>query len=90
VYLFGGKNGVGQTANAMMYGATPALILGWIPYVWVVGVAWSIVVQIIGVRQLHGIPMQRAVAAYMISLAIPLIIFGIVICAVYSPTVMAG
>jgi hypothetical protein len=74
----------------MMYGATPALILGWIPYVWVVGVAWSIVVQIIGVRQLHGIPMQRAVAAYMISLAIPLIIFGIVISAVYSPTVMAG
>ena len=88
VYLMGGKNGVAQTMNAMMYGATPAFILSWIPYAGLVGMAWAIVVQIIGIRQLHEISTERAIAAYAISLVIPLIIFEMVMRSVYKVTII--
>jgi hypothetical protein len=86
VYLLGGKNGVAETMNAMMYGATPAFVLSWIPYAGMVGMAWAIVVQIIGIRQLHEISTERAIGAYAISLAIPLIIFEVVMRSVYKVT----
>lgn len=70
VCLFGGRNGLVQTIKAVIYGETPALLLGWIPIVNYIAMIWSIILGIIGLRQLHGLPTGKAVLA-----AIPALIF---------------
>lgn len=80
VYLCGGRKGVGQTVKAMAYGSTPSLLLGWIPFVGIIFGIWSIVVSIIGIRELHEISTGRAVLAYLLgAIIIPLIVALIVI-----------
>lgn len=75
VYLCGGRKGAGQTIKAMAYGSTPSLLLGWIPFIGFIFGIWSIVVSIIGIRQLHEISTGRAVLAYLLgAIIIPLII----------------
>ena len=85
VYLLGGREGVEQTIKALMYGVTPGYLLGWIPIVGIIGVIWSLIVEIIGIRQLHELPTGKAVLAVIIAIAIPLIIYAVII-AVYIPT----
>lgn len=81
VYLVGGRNGVGQTIKAVMYGATPSSLLGWIPIVNFIAGIWALIVEIIGVRQLHGLSTGKAVLAVIIAIAIPLIIYVAIIAA---------
>jgi len=78
VYVCGGRKGVGQTIKAIAYGSTPSLLLGWIPFVSIIFSIWSLVVQIIGIRQLHEISTGRAILAYIIAIIIPIIIFAII------------
>jgi len=66
VHILGGRKGVGQTIKSMAYGSTPFLLLGWIHFVGIVFLIWSIVVSIIGIRQLHEISMGKAVAAFIL------------------------
>jgi len=70
VYLFGGRKGVTQTVKALMYGATPKCLLGWIPIVGTFTVLWTLILQIVGIRQLHELSTERAVLA---------VIFGMVL-----------
>jgi len=85
VYLLGGREGVEQTIKALMYGVTPGYLLGWIPIVGIIGVIWSLIVEIIGIRQLHELSTGKAVLAVIIAIAIPLIIYAVIIAA-YIPT----
>ena len=41
VFLVGGRNGVGQTIKAVMYGATPSCLLCWIPIVGIIAGIWA-------------------------------------------------
>ena len=75
VYIVGGRKGVLQTAKAVTYGMTPALLLGWIPFLGFIFCLWSILLQIIGVRELHEISSGRALLAVMIAVMVPLILF---------------
>jgi len=85
VYLCGGRKGVGQTIKAMAYGSTPSLLLGWIPFIGIIFAIWTLVVQIIGIRQLHEISTGRAVLAYIIgAIIIPAIIFALAFAAILS------
>ena len=66
VYLLTGRKGHGyrQTLKALIYGATPMYLVGWVPFVGVfIGSIWAIVVTIVGLRELHGTTTTRAVAA---------------------------
>ena len=81
VYVVGGRNGVGQTIKAVMYGATPSFLLGWIPIVGIIAGIWALIVGIIGVRQLHELSTGKAVLAVIIAIAIPLIIYVAIIAA---------
>jgi len=74
VYLVGGRKGLTQTMKAVMYSCTPAFVLGWIPLINIVGGIWTIIVEIIGIRQLHEISTGRAILAWLISILIPGII----------------
>jgi hypothetical protein len=81
VYLVGGRNGVGQTIKAVMYGSTPSYLLGWIPIVNTIALIWALIVGIIGVRQLHELSTGKAVLAVILAILIPAIIIGAIFAA---------
>lgn len=74
-YIVGARGGFEQTFKATFYGQTPTLLLGWIPAIGGIFVIWSIVLQIIGIRDLHKISTGRAVLAVLL----PIIIIGIAV-----------
>ena len=79
VYLLGGKKGYIETMKAVMYGCTPYMIIGWVPIIGpFIGGLWSIVVEILGIRELHGISTGRAVAAYLVAVIILFIILVLI------------
>jgi hypothetical protein len=89
VYLVGGRQGVGKTIIAVLYGETPYLLLGWIPIINFIAVIWTLIVEIIGVRQLHGLTTGKAVLAVILAIIIPLIVFGVLF-AVFLIPMMQG
>jgi hypothetical protein len=78
VWAFGGRKGYGNTIKAFAYGNTPLLLFGWIPFVGMLLWIWTLVLDIIGIRQLHEISMGRAVGAVLLGIVI-LVIIGVVI-----------
>jgi len=78
VYIVGGRKGITQTIKAVMYGSTPGLLLGWIPVVNIITAIWSIVLNILGIRQLHELTTGKAVLAVLIPFIIAVILTVIV------------
>lgn len=74
VHILGGSKGLLETAKAVIYGMTPGMLLGWIPFIGVLFCIWSFVLQIIGVRELQEMSSGKALAAMIIAVMIPLII----------------
>lgn len=74
VYVFGGRKGYLQTVKSLMYGSTPAMLLGWIPVVSIIGAIWAFVLQILGIRELHGMTTGQAVLSVLIAIIIPIIV----------------
>lgn len=74
VYLFGGRKGIMQTFKAVMYGNTPRLLLGWIPFVGLIFALWSLVLGILGIRELQEISTSKAIFAVAIAILIPLML----------------
>lgn len=82
VYCLGGKKGIDQTIKAVIYSYTPTVILGWIPFVGIIGGIWSLVLEIIAIRELHEISTARATIALI--LAILTYIFAIFVAVVLA------
>ena len=74
VYIFGGRRGIWQTLKAVMYGGTPFLLFGWIPFIGFVFMLWSLVLGILGIRELQGISSLKAILAVALAVMIPLIL----------------
>ncbi|MCK9581346.1 MAG: YIP1 family protein [Methanoregula sp.] len=74
VYIFGGRKGIMQTANALIYGSTPSLLLGWIPIIGFIFTLWSVVICILGIRELHEVSSMKATLAVAIAVMIPVIL----------------
>ena len=66
VLLMGGEKGVVQTVKTTMYASTPALLLGWIPFVGVIGCIWSLALLVIGIKENHEMEMGNAVLVVFI------------------------
>lgn len=62
VILFGGEQGITRTLQVVMYAATPFFLLGWIPYISLIGLIWSFVLCVFGLRTLHNVSWWKAVA----------------------------
>lgn len=77
VLLFGGEKGVVQTLKTTMYAATPALLLGWIPYIWIIGLIWALVLFIIGIAENQEISIGKAVAVIIVPIILWLILIGL-------------
>lgn len=83
VYIVGGRKGVAQTIKAVIYGSTPGLLLGWIPIIGFIAGIWSLVVEIVGIRQLHELTTGKAVLAVVL-LIIVIAITTVVLAAVIA------
>ena len=75
VYLLGGRKGIMQTINAVIYGHTPRLLLGWIPFIGFIFMFWSLALSIVGIRELQEMSTGKAILAVAIAVIIPLIVF---------------
>lgn len=74
VTLFGGQKGVVQTMKTAMYAATPLFILGWIPVVSIIGLIWSWIVFIIGIRENQELTTGKAVLVFLVPVILSLIL----------------
>ncbi|WFN33475.1 YIP1 family protein [Methanogenium sp. S4BF] len=74
VYLFGGRNGIMQTVKAVVYGSTPELLFGWIPFIGFLFSIWSLGLGILGIRELQELSTAKAVMVFVIAVVIPLIV----------------
>lgn len=77
-YIFGGRQGIWQTLKAVMYGSTPSLLFGWIPFAGFIFFLWSLVLGIFGIRELQEISSVKATLAVALAVMIPLILLIIV------------
>jgi hypothetical protein len=88
-YIVGARKGIMETEKAVIYGATPFLLLGWIPVIgMIIGGIWAIILTIIGLRELHQVSTGKAVLAYVLALVvifvIALLIVGWLVIAIMS------
>lgn len=74
VYLLGGRKGIVQTYKAFFYAKTPDNLLGWIPFVNVIAAIWTLILSILGIRELHEITTLRAALAVLLAIMIPIIL----------------
>src|SRR5659263_140288 len=75
VYLLGGRKGIAKTIIALMYGDTPYLLFGWIPFIGLIAIIWALVLNVLGIRQFQELTTGRAI----LSIFIPILIFGIIV-----------
>jgi hypothetical protein len=74
VLMFGGEKGYEQTIKTTMYSATPFLLLGWIPYISIIGAIWYIVLLIIGIRETQEMEMGKALLVVIVPIVLILIL----------------
>jgi len=79
VRAFGGRKGYGNTIKAFAYGNTPLFLFGWIPFVGMLLSIWGLVLNIIGIRQLHEISTGRAVGAVLVSMVAAGVIIALIV-----------
>lgn len=85
VRAFGGRKGYTNTIKAFAYGNTPLFLFGWIPFVGALFSIWALVLDIIGIRQMHEISTGRAIGAVLLgALTLAIIVVLIVLAFVLS------
>jgi len=75
VILVDGKKGVKETLKTTMFAATPGLLLGWIPFICIIGWAWSFVLLILGFRDNNGLSFEKAVLVAVLPVVLGLIMY---------------
>ena len=81
VRAFGGRKGYENTIKAFAYGNTPLFLFGWIPFVGGLFSIWALVLDIIGIRQLHEISTGRAIGAVLVSIVALIVIVVLIVLA---------
>ena len=76
VILFGGEQGLSRTILAILYASTPFLLFGWIPFLGIIGLIWSIILCMIGIKIFQDLPWWKAVT--IIIIPILLVIIGVI------------
>jgi hypothetical protein len=90
VYILGGRKGYLETLKAIAYGDTPSLLLGWIPVIGIIGGIWSLILLILGIRELHEISTGRAALALILAIVVLVIIIIALATAFFFALVSSG
>lgn len=77
VILMDGKKGVNDTLKTTMYAATPGLLLGWIPFICIIGWVWSFVLLILGFRDNNGLSFEKAIMVAVIPVVLWLVMLAL-------------
>jgi len=77
VYIFGGRRGIWPTIRTVMYGSTPSLLFGWIPFIGFIFTIWSLVLAILGISETQEISSLKSTLAVALAVMIPLILIVI-------------
>jgi len=75
VILFGGRKGLAQTVKTVMYAWTPFFLIGWIPFISIIGIIWSWILIIIGIRENQEMTYGMAALVLIVPLILTLIFF---------------
>lgn len=79
VLLLGGEQGVSKTLIAILYAATPLMLLGWIPYIGIIGLIWSVALCIVGIKVFQEFSWGKAGATILIPTLLLITGFGIIL-----------
>lgn len=74
VRVFGGKRGIMQTITAVIYGSTPGMVFGWIPFISFLFLLWTLVLCIFGIQELQELSPLKAIVAVAIAVMVPVIL----------------
>ena len=75
VLLFGGGNkDIVQSIKTVMYASTPFFLLGWIPYVAIIGIIWYFALLILGFKETQDITMGQSILVVIVPLILLLIL----------------
>jgi hypothetical protein len=90
-YLVGGRKGLWNTEKAVIYGSTPFLLIGWIPVIGpVIGGLWTIVLEILGIRELQELSTTKAILALVIPVAILFVVLILILAWLFVAIVTSG
>lgn len=88
VLLVGGEQGFGQTMKVQMYAATPTLLFGWVPVMGIIGIVWSSIIMVIGLKECAGLSLIRSVLAVIVPIFLFASFFLIIIITIQSFTMV--
>jgi len=74
VWLLGGRRGYLQTLKAIIFGSTPTMLFGWIPFIGFLAGLWSLVLGIFGLQELQNMTTLKAVLVIFFSVMIVILI----------------
>jgi hypothetical protein len=74
VILFGGTKGFVTTLKTVMYAYTPWFLLGWIPYVSVIGALWTLILLILGIKETQEMTLGDALLVILVPFILVLIL----------------
>jgi Yip1 domain len=86
--LFGAKKELRQTIKTTMYASTPFFLLGWIPYIAVIGWIWYLVLMVLGLSEMQEMTVGEAAMAVVVPII--LVLLGAVLWSAVIATLMAG
>ncbi len=86
--LFGAKKEFKQTIKTTMYAATPFFLLGWIPYIAVIGWLWYLVLMVLGLSETQEMTVGEAAMAIVVPII--LVLVGVIIWSGVIVTLMNG
>ena len=74
VWLLGGRRGYLQTLKAIIFGSTPTMLFGWVPFIGFLAGLWSLVLGIFGLQELQNMTTLKAVLVIFFSVMIVILI----------------
>jgi hypothetical protein len=77
VLMMDGKKGVEQTLKTTMYASTPTLLLGWIPFVGILGYIWTLVLLVLGFKETQDMKIEFAALVVLVPIVLLLILVGL-------------
>ncbi len=86
--LFGARREFKQTIKTTMYAATPFFILGWIPYVAIIGWLWYLVLMVLGLAEMQEMTVGKAALAIVVPII--LVLIGVLLWGAVIATLMTG
>jgi len=60
IYVFGGKGTYSDTYRAVVYGSTPIVLLGLVPFLNLAAIVWGFILELFGISVNHKISKMRA------------------------------